>query len=1433
MIRTTSAALLSTLLFVSGAFAQRGPGGVSNETVTDSDCKMWLDATELNIPDGANVSIWDDISLSQNTNSPTQAAVVNQPVFRSAPSASINGNPVIRFSPAQFLVLNSSSDINTNGPYTARTTFMAFRTGTDVTSRQMLWEQGGTVRGLNIYIFNGELYFGVFDFANDGDGTPAYGYTYTKVPVAPGTVYIVSHMFDGPAGALSGSVSGFLNGAAFQTINPGAGNPALNVGSLWSHPNAPGLGAINDDSYNESGAINNQTGQQPFLGDLAEFIAYDKLLNDGERIIVENYLASKYGINLTSNDFYDYQATFGNEVIGVGRSGGISALHNVSQARNSFQISANTAEFANNPNEYLLIGHDGLDTTMWTTTNAPNNGDYTQRLGRTWRADHTGDVGEVTFVVDASILPAMPTGFTKYCLVVDKSGGALPDFNSAQTEIIELENTSGSLYQTEEDIPDGAFITLAVVDPRVAFVSATGIGFEASPLGNNTATTVGVTLNYRPAIPVAINYTVNDNSATQGSSAPVDDIFNFSPVNVVSFTAGNRTSSIAFDILGDVSAEPVEDFSLSLVVGGGTTAGISIGAINTHLFTINDDDNLPKVGFNNISNAQDESIGGVIIQVNRSGNAAPAVSVNYQLRVIGGSGTATAGDDYTFTSGVLNFASGITTQNIPLTIMEDVLDETDETIILELVNPTGCDVLPGFNEHTHTIADNDTPPTVAFQMSTLTSPESNGSPFINVVLSAPSTQTVEVDYANLLTGTATDGADYTISTTGTLVFAPGMTMVALPIFVVGDGLNEGSETVNFELTSGTAINATIGTNSLHTLTITDYNSFEWLGVAGVGMQADNILWLDAHDLTYADGNDVAVFTDRSPYGINVDQGVAGSQPTMNFSGPNGKKELVFNGTTDVLEIASNNNLNTNTFARKDIIIAFSTGADITTRQIVYEQGGGTRGLNLYIDNGELHYHVWNNSNDNGANSAWGVGSATGAFFVTGSLVANTDYVATLSYEVSGVNGFLEGFLNGASVGGVLTSTPSGVAPLLYAHGDNGALAGLIGSTRFDDGTSTNAFFSGAIQEVIHYTEAPLHRARRWIVENHLAAKYDITMAAIAQKYLYATSHEYEVAGIGNGSDQSHNDARGTGMVRMNSASDMGAGEFQLWGHDNATVAMIPPPVPEFIPGIDERIRRVWRLSNTGGSVGSVTVTFYLDGVAGSGTFLESELYLLIDSDDGDFSNAAQIAAGRSFNSATGELTFTGVTFTDGDWFTVGRQFDQLPVELAMFDAEAIEETVKLEWLTVSEKDNDYFQIERSQDAINFTSIGTVEGMGTTTLSTTYHFVDEDPLHGISYYRLKQVDVDGAFDYSDIRSVEVERTLDVMLYPNPTQGTFVVRGSDVKGSTIVVVAPSGRQLHQLQANVFGQNVSLSNCAKGMYFVYVTKGERKITLRVIKE
>jgi len=118
----------------------------------------------------------------------------------------------------------------------------------------------------------------------------------------------------------------------------------------------------------------------------------------------------------------------------------------------------------------------------------------------------------------------------------------------------------------------------------------------------------------------------------------------------------------------------------------------------------------------------------------------------------------------------------------------------------------------------------------------------------------------------------------------------------------------------------------------------------------------------------------------------------------------------------------------------------------------------------------------------------------------------------------------------------------------------------------------------------------------------------------------------------------------------------------------------------------------------------------------------------------------------------------------------------LPVELISFSAKAAETKVLLTWTTASEKNNDRFEVERSADGRTFDYLTTIKGAGTTTLARHYQSSDKNPINGINYYRLKQIDFDGTTTYSQIVSVEI-KSEKIELFPNPVVGTLYLRMSD--------------------------------------------------------
>lgn len=121
----------------------------------------------------------------------------------------------------------------------------------------------------------------------------------------------------------------------------------------------------------------------------------------------------------------------------------------------------------------------------------------------------------------------------------------------------------------------------------------------------------------------------------------------------------------------------------------------------------------------------------------------------------------------------------------------------------------------------------------------------------------------------------------------------------------------------------------------------------------------------------------------------------------------------------------------------------------------------------------------------------------------------------------------------------------------------------------------------------------------------------------------------------------------------------------------------------------------------------------------------------------------------------------------------------LPIELAVFEVKTgPNRSADLRWATASETNNDYFVIERATDQQSFAPIGRVSGAGTTTEWREYEFHDATPAPGRNYYRLQQMDFDGKYTYSPVRSAVFPKDDQVLLFPSPALDKLQVRLKEV-------------------------------------------------------
>lgn len=399
-IYLTITAIIATCLI----YAQ-SPGGVSSS----SNLQVWLDADQLGLSDGQKVSSWTD--MSGNSNSATNGSSTRQPIFQ---SNQINGRASIIFSNATntFLKTPAISAMNTG----TISSFVVFD-GSTANHQGMLL--GGKYLEQNQFFMmlrnNSLLKSWVLDFSSNQ----------IKTEVSNNSSYqILGSSWDAGTGVLQTYKNGgsFSSGASVTDIP--SGNKYYVIGA---NP-----GTFN---YNYNGGI-------------AEVILYSSALNSAERIIVENYLGAKYGLSI-SNDFYSYESTHAEDLIGIGQE---------SDGSNSSAASISTIQVSNmstpGNGDYVMLGHDGVGLTPANNSDVPTAG--WARYGRVWRAGITGTPGTVDVTFDIS---QVSLGFPdSYVLLVDGDGV----FASGATPYVGVyDGGSQTVTFTGVTLSDGDYVALA------------------------------------------------------------------------------------------------------------------------------------------------------------------------------------------------------------------------------------------------------------------------------------------------------------------------------------------------------------------------------------------------------------------------------------------------------------------------------------------------------------------------------------------------------------------------------------------------------------------------------------------------------------------------------------------------------------------------------------------------------------------------------------------------------------------------------------------------------------------------------------------------------------------------------------------------------------------------------------------------------------
>jgi len=293
---------------------------------------------------------------------------------------------------------------------------------------------------------------------------------------------------------------------------------------------------------------------------------------------------------------------------------------------------------------------------------------------------------------------------------------------------------------------------------------------------------------------VSVDYATADGSAIAGSDYTATS-------GTLTFTPGQTSKTVPVTIANDALAEDDETFTLNL---SNATGGIAI-ADAQGVGTIVNDDLDPTVSVGNASVVEgDIGTTTLSLPVTLSGPSGREVDVDYATS----DGTATAGSDYSATSGTLVFAAGETSKQIDVTVTGDLWVESNETLSVTLSSPFNADL--GTSVATGTITNDDANPKLVVSDVAKLEGNSGTTPLTFTVAMVPvSVSDVTVDYATS-GGTATAGSDYT-ATSGTLTIPAGQASGTIAVSVSGDKTYEPNETVTLTLSNPAGASIVVGT----------------------------------------------------------------------------------------------------------------------------------------------------------------------------------------------------------------------------------------------------------------------------------------------------------------------------------------------------------------------------------------------------------------------------------------------------------------------------------------------------------------------------------------------------------------------------------------------------------------------------------------------
>ena len=389
------------------------------------------------------------------------------------------------------------------------------------------------------------------------------------------------------------------------------------------------------------------------------------------------------------------------------------------------------------------------------------------------------------------LTPLGPTERLLFTVPMQASGVGTVNFSADPADLLPVHDSllfGGLTGVPTNEILYGA-TSLQILPPAGAFLSITDVSQPEGDSGT-TAFDFTVTLSEAIAQQVVVQYSTAPGTATAGTDYQ-------SKSATLIFDPGQLSKTVTIDVNGDLVFEDNETFFVNLFNASGAPISKSQG-----IGTIENDDTVPTVSIDSpVGVIENAGVTPIVFTVSLSTITGTDVTVHFATA----NGTATAGQDYVaLPDTILTIPAGQMSATISVALQDDLVDEADETFVVNLSTPTGAVI--GTGAGTGTILDNDPAPTVSIADSSRIEPGAGMAAMqFNVSLSGPSGQTIVVPYSTA-PGTATADVDY-VSTSDSVTFNPGETTKSISVLVNSDASAEPDETFFVNLVAPT--NATI------------------------------------------------------------------------------------------------------------------------------------------------------------------------------------------------------------------------------------------------------------------------------------------------------------------------------------------------------------------------------------------------------------------------------------------------------------------------------------------------------------------------------------------------------------------------------------------------------------------------------------------------